>query len=137
MRRSVIVVLALVLTSLLTISCSEIEQVPSYVENEIYELDDGLTSKYIIIDGIEDNDNTYRIYIELQFEPIDYQEVRTWTDAICYDCVKIFKENDVNRDVSVWARKTLSGDRVSLYGRTYYHDGLGKYEFEGAKELFD
>lgn len=135
----VLILLSLVLAS--TITCgNESIQTPSSeispdIERQIYAIIDEPSSKYISISSIEDDGSLCRINIEFLFEPDSYSEVRIWTDAVCYETYDIFKRAGIERSISIWARRTLTGDRVALYGRTFYSRHTGKYEFQNIKEL--
>lgn len=128
----VILIMGILLVSACSTTGSTVP-VPPEVERQIYALSEGPVSGYISIIGMEDDGSLCRVNIELLFEPETYSEVAVWTDAVCYDIQSILESAGLQRDISVWAKRTLGDGRVVLYGRTYY--SRGRYEFKSAEEL--
>lgn len=114
-------------------SAEEQSKIPAEIEQQVYAISQG--SEDYSVSEVKDDGTVYRIYIELLFEPQSYTEVEGCTDSACVNCHEIFTQAGINRDISVWARRTLSDGKVALYGRTYYSQATGKYEFKNAKEL--
>lgn len=97
--------------------------------------DDESVAKYISISKIEDDGSMFRITINLLFEPENYQQVQTWTDAVCESSKRILDSNNATRNISVWANRPTKGGQVVVYGRTFYSHNTGRTEFKNAKEL--
>ena len=96
--------------------------------------DKELVAKYIKISVIEDDGSKYCIWIYLLFPPGSYDQVQTWTDAVCRASKRILDNNDVVRDISVWAIRVIGfsweeGGVIS-YGRTFYDRHTDKFEFK-------
>ena len=133
------IILAIALSSsLLLAACggtTEVAQpqITADIEQQIFAISEG--SADYLISEVEDDGFTYRIYIELLFEPESYAEVEGCTASACVNCQEIFSQANIKRDISVWARRTLPDNKVALYGRTYYSQATGEYEFKNIKEL--
>ena len=108
-------------------------QITSDIEQQVFAISEG--SEDYSISEVEDDGHIYRINIELLFEPKSYAEVEGCTASACVNCQDIFSQAGIKRDISVWARRTLPNNKVALYGRTYYSQTTGKYEFKNIKEL--
>jgi len=101
---------------------------------EVYNL--GVENVYYI-DNVEHSDmGIYRVDVYILFEPDSYHTVKYYADELCYATYDILKAHGIKDDISVWIWKDESGDRVSVYGRTYYSKTTGAYEFENADQLF-
>lgn len=136
--KNIFLILASIL--LLSASCGGIVQtptssMPAKVTQEIWAISQGSISEDYLIAEIEDDGDIYRIYIELQFEPTSYAEVMGCTSSACLQAYAILENAGMKRDISVWARRTLSGGGVALYGRTYYSQATNTYDFKNIKEL--
>lgn len=104
--------------------------IPEEVENKVYGIVKGDMSEAIKISSVEDDGNIYSIDIELLSEPESYDPVRRWTKIVCQQCSGIFKEHDIDRDISVWAKH-----EENVYGRTYYGRQTDEFEFTKAEDL--
>lgn len=93
-------------------------QITADIEQQVFAISEG--SEDYSISEVEDDGFTYRINIELLFEPESYAEVEGCTASACVNCREIFSQAGIKRDISVWARRTLPNNKVALYGRTYY-----------------
>ena len=99
-------------------------------------LSDESVGEYISIAKIEDDGSVFRVWINLLFEPDNYRQAQTWTDAVCENCLKILRNNGVvNPSLSVWAQRQISGGKASLYGRTYYDHWTDRFEFKNVQQL--
>jgi len=103
------------------------------IKQQIFAISEG--SEDYSVSEVEDDGFTYRINIELLFEPESYAEVKGCTASACFHCREIFSQAGIKRDISVWARRTLPDDKVALYGRTYYSQSSGQYDFKNIQEL--
>jgi len=97
--------------------------------------DNESVAKYVSISKIEDNGSVYRITINLLFEPENYRQVQTWTDAVCESSKRILDNNGIVRNISVWANRTIRNGKVIVYGRTFYSRHIKRFEFKNAEEL--
>lgn len=110
---------------------AEIEQkIKTISENECI-------AKYISTLVVEDDDSMYRIYLLIYplFMPESYEQVQTWTDAVCMLSKRILDNYGLVRDISVWAIQSmgfpLTGNGgLMVYGRTLYDHNTGKFEFK-------
>ena len=99
-------------------------------------------AKYFAIINVEDDGSMYRITISLYplFEPRSYDQIQTWTDAVCKSSKRILDNYGLVRNISVWAirpiRISVAGDGgLIVYGRTLYDHHTDKYEFKSPKVL--
>lgn len=95
-------------------------------------------NEYISIAEVEltQNDSLCRITINLLFEPENHSQIKTWTNAVCEECLMVLKANGiVNKNISGWGQRQMADGRVIIYGRTYYNHYTKKYEFKTAREL--
>jgi len=99
-------------------------------------------AKYISILNVEDDGSMYRITISLYslFEPRSYDQIQTWTDAICKSSKRILDNYGLVRNISVWAirpmRFSMAGEGyLIVYGRTLYDHRTDRYEFKSPKVL--
>jgi len=97
-------------------------------------------AKYIKIPEVEDDGSMYRIWMYLLFEPISFDQVQTWTDAVCESSKRILDNDGVVRDIEVWAMRPIQTSwegewTVIVYGRTLYNRHTNKFEFKTTKEL--
>lgn len=100
------------------------------IEQLIKTMSAGSVGEYISISEIEDDGSMYRIWISLLFEPENYRQVQTWTDAVCKDSRRLLEENGITRSISVWAKRSKGKDEVVVYGRTFHYQGADKSEFK-------
>jgi len=118
----------------------EIEAISDKAVSELFPtvnlaiFDKETVAKYIKISVIEDDGSKYRIWLYLLFPPGNYDQVQTWTDAVCRASKRILDNNDVVRDISVWAIRVIGfsweeGGVIS-YGRTFYDRHTDKFEFK-------
>jgi len=91
-------------------------------------------AKYIKIPVVEDDDSTYRIWVVFLFESRNYDQVQTWTDAVCRATKRILDDNGVVRDIEVRAIRIIGFSweegGVLFYGRTFYDHHTNKFEFK-------
>ena len=99
-------------------------------------------AKYISILNVEDDGSMYRITISLYplFEPRSYDQIQTWTDAVCKSSKRILDNYGLVRNISVWAVRpiliSVAGDGgLIVYGRTLYDHHTDRYEFKSPKVL--
>ena len=104
--------------------------IPGEVEEVVYNIVEGDIAEAIEISSIQDDGNIYSIDIELLSEPESYDPVRRWTKLMCQQCSGIFKEHDIDRDISVWAKR-----EENVYGRTHYSQDTDEFEFTKAEDL--
>lgn len=114
----------------------EEKETPSKVEQEIKAISD-IVAKFISIPVVEDDGPTYRIWVILLFEPKSYDQVQPWTDAVCRAAKRILNNNDVVRNISVWAIRVIGFSweegGVIFYGETFYDRHTDKFEFKKQK----
>jgi len=114
---------------------TEIERkIKAISENECF-------AKYFSILNVEDDGSMYRITIGLYplFEPRSYDQIKTWTDAVCKSSKRILDNYGLVRNISVWAIRPIrlgAGDSgLIVYGRTLYDHHTDRYEFKSPKVL--
>jgi len=108
------------------------------IKQQIREISaDQQIAKFISCAKVEDDGSVCQIWVELLFEPDDYQQVKTWTDAVCESSKRILDAAGISRDISVWANRPdpKKKGNVILYGRTFYSHYTGESEFKSAEEL--
>jgi len=107
------------------------------IEQKIKAISAPPVDEFISISKIEDDGLVYRIWINLLFEPENYQQVQTWTDAVCESSKKILDDGGMVRSISIWANRPdqEKEGNVIVYGRTFYDRHTGKSEFKNAEEL--
>lgn len=91
------------------------------------------SSEFIVISEIKDDGSVYQIWIRLKFVPDNYQQVQTWTDAVCESSRSILSNGGITRSVSVWAKYGTGSDEIVVYGNTFYSQHTGRTEFKQAK----
>ena len=136
MKKYIVISLMILICIMVLKSCltSEPEKlIPLEIVNSVKSLTEG--NKYVSISTIENEPNHFSIMVELLFEPQLISEVKSFTDAICEDCYRIFKDHNINRTINVWGYRLKDKDLTIMYGRTSYDQYSGKFEFETAKEL--
>jgi len=140
MKAKVLVLGVLFLSlSLLCLQLEEKEK-PSKIEQEIKAISDNETiAKFISILKVEDDGSMYHIWIIFLFGPKNHDEVQIWTDVVCKSSKFILDNNDVARNIEVWAIRVLGFSweegGVMFYGRTFYDRHTGKIEFKNINEL--
>jgi len=99
-------------------------------------------AKYFSILNVEDDGSMYRIMVSLYplFEPKSYEQVQTWTDAICKSSKRILDAYGLIRNISVWVVRpiliSMAGNGgLIVYGRTLYDHHTDRYEFKSLKVL--
>jgi len=99
-------------------------------------------AKYFSILNVEDDGLMYRIIVSLYplFEPKSYEQIQTWTDAVCKSSKRILDNYGLVRNISVWAvrpmRFSVAGEGyLIVYGRTLYDHHTDRYEFKSLKVL--
>jgi hypothetical protein len=99
-------------------------------------------AKYFSILNVEDDGSMYRITISLYplFEPRNYDQIQTWTDAVCKSSKRILDNNGLVRNISVWAIRPIlisvaGNGGLIVYGRTLYDRHTNRYEFKSLKVL--
>jgi hypothetical protein len=115
---------------------NEIEQkIKAISDNECF-------AKYFSIINVEDNGSMYRITISLYplFVPRSYDQIQTWTDAVCKSSKRILDNYDLVRNISVWAIRPIlisvaGNGGLIVYGRTLYDHHTDRYEFKNPKIL--
>lgn len=105
------------------------------IEKEIKAITAYPDDEFIVISEIKDDGSVYQIWIRLKFVPENYQQVQTWTDAVCEQSRRILSNGGITRSVSVWAKHGTGTDEVVIYGRTFYSPQTGRSEFKNVKEL--
>lgn len=133
MKKYILVSIILFLCILIIGCSSSTESITPEIDQEIKSITDN--NKYVSITKTEYDNSLYRIELEFLREAESYEYVQAFTDAICKDCYRILKENDININISVWGHYPRDIDFVTMYGRTYYNKHSGKIEFKTAKEL--
>lgn len=129
-----ILILIILLLYVLLIGCSNSKDsiTPEMIKT-IKSMTDG--NEYVFIDKIENESNYLSIFVEFLFEPESYSRVQSFTDAICEDCYRIFKNHNINKSINVWGYRLKDKDLTIMYGKTHYDRHSGKFEFKTAKEL--
>ena len=107
--------------------------IPSEIVQSVMSMTD--KNKYVSIATIENEPDHFSIMAELLFEPQSISEVKSFTDAICEDCYRIFKNHNINKSINVWGYRPKDKDLTITYGRTHYDKYSGKFEFKTAEEL--
>jgi len=92
-------------------------------------------NKYVSINDIKDESGYLSIFVEFLFEPESILQVQSFTDAICEDCYRIFKNHNIDKSINVWGYRLKDKDLTIMYGRTHYDRHSSKFEFKTAKEL--
>lgn len=92
-------------------------------------------AKYISTLKVEDDGSMYRIYLLIYplFEPSSYDQIQTWTDAVCKSSKRILDNYGLVRNISVWAIRPIGFswvDGVIFYGMTFYDHHTDKFEFK-------
>jgi len=97
-------------------------------------------AKYFSILTVEDECSMYRIMVSLYplFEPKSYEQVQTWTDAVCKSSKRILDNYGLIRNIAVWIVRpmqfSLEGNGyLIIYGRTFYNHHTDRYEFKSLK----
>ena len=136
MKKYIVISLMIFICIMVLKSClsSEPEKV---IAPEIIQSVKSLTNnnKYVSINDIKDESGYLSIFIEFLFEPESILQVQSFTDAICEDCYRIFKNHDIDKSINVWGYRLKDKDLTIMYGRTHYDRHSGKFEFKTAKEL--
>ena len=129
-----ILILVILLSCTLLIGCSDSKDsiTPEMIKT-IKSMTDG--NEYVFINKIENESNYLSIFVEFLFEPESYSQVQSFTDAICEDCYRIFKNHNIDKSINVWGHRLKDKDLTIMYGRTHYDRHSGKFEFKTAKEL--
>ncbi len=128
-----ILILIILLFCILLIGCSNSkDSITPEIIKTIKSMTDG--NEYVSIATIENESTHFSIMVEFLFEPQSYSDVKKFTDAICKDCYKFFKENNIKRNIYVWGYRPKE-DLTVMYGKTSYDKYSGKFEFKTAKEL--
>ena len=97
--------------------------------------DNECIAKYISTLNVEDDGSMYRITILLYplFEPRSYDQIQTWTDAICKLSKRILDNYGLVRNISVWAFRPIGfswENGVIFYGMTFYDRHTDRFEFK-------
>ena len=99
-------------------------------------------AKYFSILNVEDDGSMYRIIVSLYplFEPKSYEQVQTWSDAVCKSSKRILDAYGLVRNIAVWVVRpiliSMAGNGgLIVYGRTLYEHHTDRYEFESLKVL--
>jgi len=116
-------------------SIEEVTVITPEIKQEIKTLNEGSASKYISITDIKDESGYLSIFVEFLFEPESILQVQSFTDAICEDCYRIFKNHNIDKSINVWGYRPKDNDLTFMYGKTHYDRYSGKFEFKTAKEL--
>jgi len=102
--------------------------------------DNECIAKYISTLKVENDGSMYRIYLLMYplFEPRSYDQIQTWTDAVCKSSKRILDNYDLVRNISVWAIRPIgfSWERIGgviFYGVTFYDRHTDKFEFKRLK----
>lgn len=114
---------------------STADNITNEADAEIYAVVEGFLAEVVEISAIEDNGKIYRIDLELLVETEDYEQIQTWTDAVCRESHAVLENHDTKRDISVWLRRTNDDGSVKVYGRTNYSLDKDEYEFKNKDEL--
>jgi len=129
-----ILILIILLFCILLIGCSNSkDSITPEIIKTIKSMTDG--NEYVFINKIENESNYLSIFVEFLFEPESYSQVQSFTDAICEDCYRIFKNQNINKSINVWGYRLKDKDLTIMYGKTHYDKYSGKFEFKTAKEL--
>ena len=129
-----ILILVILLSCTLLIGCSDSkDSITPEIDKEIRSMT--TDNKYVSITKTEHDNSLYRIDLEFLIEAQSFDYVKTFTDAVCEDCYRILKRNNIDCNISVWGYYPKGIDLVTMYGRTYYSKNSGKFEFKTAKEL--
>ncbi|MBA7493261.1 hypothetical protein ES702_03818 [subsurface metagenome] len=99
-------------------------------------------AKYFSILTVENDGSMYRIMVSLYplFEPKSYEQIQTWSDAVCKSSKRILDNYGLIRNISVWIVRpmqfSLEGNGyLIIYGRTFYNHHTDRYEFKSLKVL--
>jgi len=136
MKKYIVVSLMIFICIMVLKSClsSEPEElIPPEIVQSIISMTDN--NQYVSINDIENKPGYLSIFVEFLFEPESISQVKSFTDAICEDCYRIFKNHNINKSINVWGYRPKDKDLTIMYGRTHYDEYSGKFEFETAKEL--
>ena len=114
---------------------STADNITNEADAEVYALLEGFLSEVVEISAIEDNGKIYRIDLKMLVETEDYEQIQTWTDAVCQESHAILESHDTKRDVGVWIGRTNDDGSVTIYGRTYYSLDKDEFEFKNKDEL--
>lgn len=99
-------------------------------------------AKYFSILNVEDDGSMYRIIVSLYplFEPKSYEQVQTWSDAVCKSSKCILNNYGLVRNIAVWVVRPIGffsagNGYLIIYGRTLYDHHTDRYEFKSPKVL--
>jgi len=99
--------------------------------------DNECIAKYISTLKITDDGSMYRIYLLMYplFMPGSYEQIQTWTDAVCKSSKRILDNYGLVRNISVWAIRPIGFlyegiGGVTFYGVTIYDRHTDKFEFK-------
>lgn len=129
-----ILILIILLFCVLLISCSNSKDsiTPEIIQSIKSMTDD---NEYVSINDIKNESGYISIFVEFLFEPESYSQVQSFTDAICIDVFRLFKNHNINKSINVWGHCLKDNDLTIMYGKTHYDKYSGKFEFKTAKEL--
>ena len=136
MKKYIVISLMIFICIMVLKSClsSEPEKlVPPEIVQSITSMTDN--NQYVSINDIKNESNYLSIFVEFLFEPESILQVQSFTDAICEDCYRIFKNNNIDKSINVWGYRLKDKDLTIMYGRTHYDRYSGKFEFKTSKEL--
>lgn len=100
------------------------------VEQEVHAIVEGDISEALKILKLKDDGKVYHIEIELLSKPESYDEVSKWTKMMCQRCSGVFKNHEIDRDITVQAKYSKTP-----YGETYYSHATGKFEFTKGEDF--
>ena len=104
------------------------------IEQEIKSISaDKIVSKYISVNRIVENSSSFTIWVEFIFVPQTIPEIKIYTDAVCEECYRILKNNNINISIYVHGYRPKDNDLTIMYGTTRYDKYSGKFTFEIAK----
>ena len=118
--KNCILISIILLACILLISCSNSKDsiTPEIIKN-IKSMTDN--NKYVSINDIKEESGYLSIFVEFLFEPESILQVQSFTDAICEDCYRIFKNHDIDKSINVWGYRLKDKDLTIMYGKTHYN----------------
>ena len=131
----VITVLTVILSGM---SCAK-KPIPPAAISEIYALSEAQTwhyGKYVQVKAVEDRGEFCYIMIYIKSLPTEettlkdaLDKAKVFTRTFTENAVKILKNHNIDKDVSVWAQLLLKDGQVNVLGHTRY-EGHTFHDFE-------
>lgn len=134
MKRSFLILV--ILTILVLAGCSSTCISDSTI-NELHSIaSEPMISKHLSIASIEQESKLIRINIDLVYDPEyisnmedAFLQAEVWSRATAESAINILAKNNIQSNVSVWARLPFNKDKIALLGNTRYDCDSNSYKF--------